>query len=289
MLINKEKKLGRGPEFSICWVVALPSEARPIISALKLTKTDNEAVFPIYKNEVSGHLMVISGIGQLNAAAATSYICGRYDIPAWVAWINIGIAGYAEEPLGKLFQVAKVTNERGTRVVYPGFRLSKLMPLTTLETREQPCNDYKADTLYDMEGLAFAELASRFSCNELTFLFKIVSDSNVNQLRRINPLCVEKLLTLNMDVIALLVDEVKAFVREEKRRLDISHEVEVVLSKFHFSASRKAQLIQKYRRWKTAFPDTPFSEVYTHAKSAGDVIHSLEETLTSAVFDRPGS
>ena len=159
LLINKEKILGGGFEFSICWVIALPSEARPIISAFKLTKTDDEAVFPIYKNEVTGQLLIISGIGQMNAAAATSYICGRYNVPAWVAWINIGIAGYAEGPLGKLFQVAKVADERQTRVAYPGFRFSKLMPLTTLITREQPCNDYKTDTLYDMEGLAFAELA----------------------------------------------------------------------------------------------------------------------------------
>ena len=214
MLINKEKILGGGFEFSICWVIALPSEARPIISAFKLTKTDDEAVFPIYKNEVTGQLLIISGIGQMNAAAATSYICGRYNVPAWVAWINIGIAGYAQEPLGKLFQVAKVTNERQTRVAYPGFRFSKLTPLTTLITREQPCNDYKTDTLYDMEGLAFAELASRFSCNELTFLFKVVSDTNAKQLRRIKPSYVEKLLAQNMRTIFLLVDEVKEWVCE---------------------------------------------------------------------------
>ena len=91
LLINKEKMLGGGFEFSICWVIALPSEARPIISAFKLTKTDDEAVFPIYKNEVAGQLLIISGIGQMNAAAATSYICGRFNVPAWVAWINIGI------------------------------------------------------------------------------------------------------------------------------------------------------------------------------------------------------
>ena len=83
------------------------------------------------------------------------------------------------------------------------------MPLTTLITREQPCNDYKTDTLYDMEGLAFAELASRFSCNELTFLFKVVSDTNAAQLRRIKPSYVEKLLAQNMRTIFLLVDEVR--------------------------------------------------------------------------------
>ena len=289
MLINKEKILGGGLEFSICWVIALPSEARPIISAFKLSKTDDEAVFPIYKNEVSGQLLIISGVGQMNAAAATSYICGRYNFPPWVAWINIGIAGYAEEPLGRLFQVAKVINESETRVAYPGFRLSKLVPLTTLITREQPSNDYKTDALYDMEGLTFAELASRFSCNELTFLFKVVSDSNAKQLRQIKPLYVEKLLTQNMHTIFLLVDEVKELVKEEKRRLDISNDVEIVLSKFHFSASRKVQLVQKYRKWKTAFPNTPFSEACAHAKSAGDVIHTLDEMLTSAVFDRPSS
>ncbi|MED5225942.1 MAG: hypothetical protein VX962_02900, partial [Pseudomonadota bacterium] len=248
-----------------------------------------EAAFPIYKNDVLGHLMIISGIGQNNAAGATSYICGRYDVPAWAAWINIGIAGYAEGPLGKLFQVGKVTNELETRVAYPGFRLPKLVPLTTLETREQPCDEYKADTLYDMEGLAFTETASRFSCNELTFLFKVVSDSNAKQLRRINPLYVEKLLAQNINTILLLVDAVKELVEDEKKRLKISQDVEVVLNKFHFTVSRKAQLIQKYRRWKTAFPNAPFGEVYENAKSAGDVIDTMEKILSSAVFGRPNS
>ena len=117
MVTSKEKKNGRELDFTVCWVIALLSEAKPIISALKLTRTDNEAAFPIYKNDVLGHLMIISGIGQNNAAGATSYICGRYDVPAWAAWINIGIAGYAEGPLGKLFQVGKVTNELETRAV----------------------------------------------------------------------------------------------------------------------------------------------------------------------------
>ena len=289
MVISKEKKNGRELDFTVCWVIALLSEAKPIISALKLTRTDNEAAFPIYKNDVLGHLMIISGIGQNNAAGATSYICGRYDVPAWAAWINIGIAGYAEGPLGKLFQAVKVTNELETRVAYPGFRLSKLVPLTTLETREQPCNEYKADTLYDMEGLAFTETASRFSCNELTFLFKVVSDSNAKQLRRINPPYVEKLLAQNINTILLLVDAVKKLVEDEKKRLKISQDVEVVLNKFHFTVSRKAQLIQKYRRWKTAFPNAPFGEVYENAKSAGDVIDTMERILSSAVFDRPNS
>ena len=64
MVISKEKKNGRELDFTVCWVIALLSEAKPIISALKLTRTDNEAAFPIYKNDVLGHLMIIRGIGE---------------------------------------------------------------------------------------------------------------------------------------------------------------------------------------------------------------------------------
>ena len=78
-------------------------------------------------------------------------------------------------------------------------------------------------------------------------------------------------------------------VEDEKKRLKISQDVEVVLNKFHFTVSRKAQLIQKYRRWKTAFPNAPFGEVYENAKSAGDVIDTMEKILSSAVFGRPNS
>ena len=81
----------------ICWVIALKSEANPIISEFKLSLLSNESLFPIYKSREHNHALVISGVGQINAAAATAYLASRCHAKKWTAWINIVIAGYSEE------------------------------------------------------------------------------------------------------------------------------------------------------------------------------------------------
>ena len=87
----------------ICWVIALKSEAIPIISQFKLSLLSNELLFPIYKNQKIRHALVISGIGQINAAAATAYLASQCNAEKWTAWVNVGIAGYSEGSIGEIF------------------------------------------------------------------------------------------------------------------------------------------------------------------------------------------
>ena len=52
-------------EATVCWVVALKSEAKPIISYFKLDHQPGNSIFPIYKNDKLGHSLIISPDGKV--------------------------------------------------------------------------------------------------------------------------------------------------------------------------------------------------------------------------------
>ena len=59
---------------SIRWVVALKEEAQIILEHFKLKAVNEKTIYPIYKNEEETHLLILSGIGRSNTAAATAYL-----------------------------------------------------------------------------------------------------------------------------------------------------------------------------------------------------------------------
>ena len=107
-------------EPTVFWVVALKSEAKPIISHFKLDHQSGNSIFPIYRNDKLGHSLIVSGVGQINAAAATTYLASESDAPPWAAWINLGIAGSMDGEIGKLYQGIKITNPTKEKVFFSG-------------------------------------------------------------------------------------------------------------------------------------------------------------------------
>ena len=93
MVSDRSKVDVSNVEPTVCWVVALKSEAKPIISYFELDHQSGNNIFPIYRNDKLGHSLIISGVGQINAAAATTYLASESGAPPWAAWINLGIAG----------------------------------------------------------------------------------------------------------------------------------------------------------------------------------------------------
>ena len=89
----------------LIWVIALHCEAKPIIDFYRLKKTTAHKGFDLYQNQ---HMQcVISGIGKINAAAATAWVAALNQDQPSLAWINSGTAGGAEHALGSIFWVSK--------------------------------------------------------------------------------------------------------------------------------------------------------------------------------------
>lgn len=266
----------------ICWVVALRAEALPLITILDLKSISNDLNFPIYSNAETGHALVISGVGTVRSAAAATYLRMVCDVKSYTAWINFGIAGYYCEPVGQIFQAVKVYDRARGRSYFPGVRFKKIIASETLYTVVKPENLYLQPVLFDMEAAGFCEITPSFCCNELIFVFKIVSDTPENSVKTVSRKQISKLIYKNIDKIEELISKVLYVVEFEKVRLYIPKEVLNCLEMYHFSETNRHKFLQVYRKWKAAFPDRILHDTRKSAKSAKELICSLENELLVA-------
>tara|TARA_Y100001934_G_scaffold88630_1_gene109944 strand:+ start:1348 stop:2184 length:837 start_codon:yes stop_codon:yes gene_type:complete len=271
-------------KIKFCWVIALHAEARPLIEAYRMKIISNELIFPVYINHETGHALVISGIGPARSAAAATYLKTLLSIENYAAWINIGVAGFFKEPIGKIYQALKVLNWQNNQAFFPGLRLSKYVEGSPLVTVSKPEFKFPSNVLYDMEAAGFCEIAPLFSCNELTFVFKVVSDTPMTKFDNSKKF-VKGLLENNMEIISNLLMQIEEIVDDEAKRLRMPEEVKEVMANFHFTESNRHNFEMVYRKWRSTFPDRKFDEVQPPANSAKALINNLEKELLDEVKD----
>ena len=242
------------PQFKFCWVIALRAEAAPLIDAFNMKIVENKSLFPIYANEETGHALVISGMGSIKSAAAATFLKTYLKINDYSAWINLGIAGFFKGPIGDIYQANKVVLKESGAAFFPGLRLSKQIPSVILFTVSKPENGYKEKVLYDMEAAGFCEMVPSFSCNELTYVIKIVSDTPNASSSLITKHLVRELIEKQLSTILDIIAEIEILVEEEKKRLSIPNEVIEFEKRFKFTETNKYKFREIYRKWKVAFP-----------------------------------
>ena len=266
-------------------MIALEPEAKPLIDLFDLHPLSNNLNFPVYINPKSGHALVISGIGSSKAAAAATYLKMLFNVQRYVGWINIGIAGFCEEPIGQLFQAIKVHDTARKTSHFPGFRLSKIVKCQTLHTVAQPETKYSEAVLFDMEASGFCEIASMFSCNELVFVLKIVSDTPKSPVSSVSREAITQLIYQNKNKLREIISRIEKLVIDEKKRLHVPEEVYLYFERYHFTQSNRYRFLQAYKKWKSAFPDGKLARTLAAGNSASELISNLESELFLAVKD----
>lgn len=164
-------------------VIATKFEAKPFLKGLAPEQISVKP-FPVYKRGTL--LLVVSGIGKVNAALAASVLIRDYDA---FRIINAGAAGAVNEgfPLSEIYHVNRVFEPDRPRL--PGNRqrihkpdILKGFSMARLATQDRPVLDpserkklSKDTDLVDMEGAAVVQ-ACRFFERQC-YLFKLVSDT----------------------------------------------------------------------------------------------------------------
>jgi adenosylhomocysteine nucleosidase len=164
-------------------IMATFIEAKPFIELMPFTIL-NQTPFPTFQHE--DMILVISGMGKVNAAMATTYGYINYR-PNHV--LNFGAAGATGllASLGEIYQV-------GTAIEYDGFDLKTGMPPTytpktlpgfqtaTIATQDIPVIEKKhrvtvsvSAALVDMEASAIIQACQKFQAR--CHLFKFVTDT----------------------------------------------------------------------------------------------------------------
>ena len=105
-----------------------------------------------------------------------------------------------------------------------------------------------------MEAAGFCEMVPSFSCNELTYVIKIVSDTPNASSSLITKHLVRELIEKQLSTILDIIAEIEILVEEEKKRLSIPSEVIEFEKRFKFTETNKYKFREIYRKWKVAFP-----------------------------------
>ena len=263
------------------WVVALRPEANALIKKFNLRSFSNYSKFPIYLNHNNGHALVISGVGSIKAAVATMYLNNALNPGQFAAWINIGIAGHFQGPVGKLFQAIKVVNSDNGDAFFPGLRFPRLVKAAELCTVSLPESDFALPVLYDMEAAGFCAIAPSLSCNELTFVLKIVSDTSEQSHSLVTKKLIADLFKQNSPKIDAFLKAISQIVAQEEARLGNSAINEEIKSLLHFTETNWLRFQKIYKKWYCVFPNMSVIELAKQASSAKDLIKKLEFDIAS--------
>ncbi|MCP4490812.1 MAG: hypothetical protein GY820_26385 [Gammaproteobacteria bacterium] len=181
----------------LIWVAALSCEVKPIIDYYRLQKSTQHCRFDLYHKD--NICCVVSGIGQNAVAAATAWVAALNISQPVIAWINIGIAGTAQDEVGSIFWVDKILSHNAATYC-PVPLLKSNIASRSCFTLGEPSTDYKPGLLYDMEASAFFTTATQVSTTELVHCLKIISD-NKNHPPQRDKAKISQLIQQNIDRI----------------------------------------------------------------------------------------
>tara|TARA_B100001094_G_scaffold299735_1_gene324666 strand:- start:320 stop:1156 length:837 start_codon:yes stop_codon:yes gene_type:complete len=269
---------------SIRWVVALRAEAKEIIDKYKLYSFDHKGPFPIYRSKNQDIWLTISGVGQVNSAAASMYL---YQISTKLqssVWINIGIAGF-EKNYGEIFRIDKIISNNNKKTFYPSRVTKNNFSNATLMTVDKPGINYSDKYMIDMEGAAFFQTISKVSSNELILIIKIVSDNSRNKLESINTANIHNLFKENFDYIEDCLSEYIKLSKEEHSRKKLPNKFDEIISMFNFTVSQKYILIDLSKKWTAIFPNKNLIDIARGCKDGRSVIRKLKTALDENIID----
>lgn len=180
-------------------VIALPSEAKPIVDRHRLRRQRQGPGFRVYSN--SHVRLVVTGVGRVQAAAGTAYLAGL-EPDAERVWLNIGLAGHGSLPVGAGLVARRITDGADGRNWYPPVLEDMPGRAVHLTTYDQPVCSYPPNVACDMEAAAFYAVATRCSPGASVQCYKVVSDNDARSMSMVTPRLAEALIGDQLQPIA---------------------------------------------------------------------------------------
>lgn len=248
-------------------VTALYQEAHGLIRELELKKNTAYAPFEVFDNESAGIRLVVTGVGEIAAAAATAAVCARDGADAADFLVNIGCcaaggcepadrdmdSGYGAAhaaQIGDLYVCHKITEQATGKTFYPDILYRHPWKERELVTGMQPLQRAAAHgALYDMEAAAVYQAGIRFFSPDRMIFLKVVSDFGIAGQERMTAEALTGLLEQHVkEVAAFLTNLREAADEEETLRNDgILQEDETVLERL-FAALHCSQTMRASAR-----------------------------------------
>ncbi len=159
----------------LIYVCALHCEAKPVIDFYRLKKLTATALpFDVYQHE--SVCCIVSGMGQEKMTRCIRQFSAQRPTPATDCWINLGIAGHHDLPVGTAVLIERAANEdesENLEIDIPQTRL----PTAAIISLRRESSRYHQRALYDMEAFAFVK-ACRQAGIIKHYCIKIISDNS---------------------------------------------------------------------------------------------------------------
>ncbi len=175
-----------------CLVVALPAEGRPLRHHFRLERDPGLDRKPVYRR---GRLaLALSGPGRAAARETVAWCLERGLGGPGDVWVNVGIAGHATAPLGRVLLADEVEEPASGRRWVPAAPLPGGWQASRLLTLDAPGAGYRDDVLYDMEAAGFLEGLEACGAGEQGLCVKVVSDNATTGIGGVNGRLVSRLV-----------------------------------------------------------------------------------------------
>lgn len=259
-------------------VVALNAEAKPLIEAFKLKARTPRGAFPIYERDEFA--LIISGIGKVAAAAATTYLYTLTGQVRDIAWLNVGVAGHGARPLGEGVIAHRLTDAATGRRWYPPQIFRFPCPTDELLSVDTPQTKYPTEAMYDMEAAGFYATATRFSTAELVQCYKVISDNRSIPVHEVNASCVQQQIGARLDEIRKIVALIVELSQQWRTIGKLPVELDAFTERWRFTVSQRHQLERLLQRWAALAPDQPlWREEFAKLRTTQDVLKTLERHI----------
>ncbi len=190
-------------------ITAMNCEATPFVNRYQLSKRQvSNRLYRHYQSEQIS--LIVTGIGKQRCQQALQQYLSQLVSQA-AAWLNVGIAGGADE-LGVLhFPARIIDDETDAEWNLPAF--TNLRSDWSLRSVSQAQTQFEPQTLYDMEGATIAAVHSRYinpfsATNPRSISLncaKVVSDNADFEAKQLTAQRISDLLYARMDEIDPLI------------------------------------------------------------------------------------
>lgn len=262
---------------------ALSCEAQPLIQHFKLDELKQFDLFRLYQSKDKQFSLVITGIGKLNAASAVSYHHACFNTSIADTWLNIGVAGHANIPVGEARLINKITEQQNNACWYPQILFKSPCSSAALITVDMPSDDYQT-ALFDMEASGFYQMAIRLGSAELVHCLKIISDNHEQATSTVNADGVKKLISNHINTLENILESLKPFTTEISEINSIPEHYQTFIEKWHFTQSERIQLSRVLRQWSVRFPEKEVMQTVLNVTNGKSAIKLLQRTLAQAEF-----
>ncbi len=264
-------------------VAALPAEATPLKTHWNLSPTGDTAYRSWHNDDM---LLVESGIGKCNAAAATaSALTGIINAgiaAKRIICINHGIGGGLYD-LGTMVTAHAINDDATGQTWYPSLTFKPSGATATVVCVDAPASDYTADTAFDMESSGFYSAARRFVGAEFIHCFKTISDNPDHDITTINKARVIDLVQGSLASLTQSIDRLVALHATAFDTADIEAMVNTIKENMHLTRTHGHQLRRLLERHQALHGALPTTATLLDLKRASVLISTLTQQLDGSV------